>query len=128
MSEENKLPPVDNATPEKVTMTTIALTDMITLEVSGLFLQRVHNLLLTMCDEVGQKETIAIIERLRKDEAPQTTHEESIRVLIALVDGIETAAKEQGKTKDKELTPEEVLQVLEFFSLKDEPTPPPSGS
>ena len=127
MTEENKQPSTGEPEAPKLKMITVGLQDIIKLEVSGLFLQRVHGLLVTMCDEVGQKETIKIYERLAKDEAPQTSHEEAIRIFTALIDGIETAAREQGLAKEVEVGPEEALQMLEFLNIKDDPTPPPSS-
>jgi len=127
MAEEQNTTPQEEK--QTVKMTTMPLEAIVTLEVSGIFLQRIHGLMVTMCDEVGQEETIKIFERLKNDQAPQTTHEESIRVLLALIDGIETAAREQGKIQEKEYSHDEAFQMLEFLNIRPTAEPPrPTGN
>jgi hypothetical protein len=104
--------------PKTIAITTLLYSDIVTIQVSGTFLSRIQSLLVAISDEVGKDELLKIFERLKANTEPLSTQEESVRILIALVHSIETAAKDQGKLTKKDYTPEEAVQIMENINLK----------
>lgn len=119
MTDENKNLSAESAGPEKIKLTIISKQELIDVKISGHFLNRAQKLLMTMCGEVGEKETLAIFERLKDNKPPQSSHEEAIILLLSIVDGIENAALEQNKTTIKEYTAEEAIKLFQNQNMDD---------
>jgi glutamine synthetase type III len=72
-----------------------------------------------MCAEVGEKEMLAIFERIKDNKPAESSHEEAIIMLLSIVDGIEKAALEQNKASIKEYTGEEAIKLFQFQNAND---------
>ena len=53
----------------------------------------------------------AVLQRIKEDNEPESTHEEAIVILLGLIHAVESAAIEQQKTIEKDLNAEEVVMV-----------------
>jgi hypothetical protein len=123
MAEES-----NNSIPQKIKTSVIAPDAIVTIEVSGYFLNRIQGALTAMCGEVGERETLEILKRMREDEQVHSTQEEAIGIFLALVHAIETSALEQGKAVEKELSPEEALQLFEMYKEQELKKYNPTGN
>lgn len=81
---------------------------IVTVEFSGFFINRTQALLLSLSNRFSKEELLRIFQDIRDDKLPQSPEEEMLGILAALVEAMESAAKEQKKivivdTTEKEL-------------------------
>ena len=79
MTDNNTQASIGDETPEKIKLTIVSEEEIIDIKISGHFLNQAQKLLMTMCAEVGEKETLAIFERLKDNKPPQSSHEGEVR-------------------------------------------------
>jgi hypothetical protein len=83
------------------------------IEVSGFFLKRCQVLLNAIGRELGEPEVKRIIEKLKTKEGPANTAEETVWILIGLIDAMEKSAYNNKLTTEVEMTAEDLLKTLQ---------------
>jgi len=116
----------ETSTPKKIKYPVIPHDSIVTVEFSGFFINRVQNLLLGHCNAMSKEDVMKAFEEVRALKACSSIEKETVAILLCLVEAMENYAKEQNKMVEFELTPEEVMQVLERTSIR--PPQPPTES
>jgi hypothetical protein len=97
---------------EKYKVPIISMDTLFNIEVSGYFLRRCQILLMTYGESIGNDEFIKILEKMKTNQASNTQQEETIFILVGLVDAMEKTAKKEGKAEEKELSSEEFYKMI----------------
>jgi hypothetical protein len=89
---------------EKVIIVTIPEDKSASLEIGGLFYQRLNKLLIDYSDSVEQKKLIHSILLIQRDKVkPEDTYTVNLETLIILLRDVEKAFQEAGHAVDNEL-------------------------
>lgn len=88
---------------EIIKLGSIPVDAIVTVEVSGAFYMRLHQLLINKAAEKTPEEFASIMKELKLDE-PKNAYEHDLATILTVVLSIEKAAKEQSKIKSVEHT------------------------
>lgn len=102
---------------QKIKIPTVPYDKVFDIEVSGFFLKRCQVLVTVMARDIGETEFKKIIDKLKANEPPDSTTEETIWILLGLVDAMEKAAVKKEIVTEIEVTAEELMSSLEHVHL-----------
>ena len=102
----------NNETP-KFKMPVVPIDALFNIEVSGFFLKRVQVLLMTYGETMGNEEFGKMLDRLKSGEnSAETQSEETIWILVALIDAMEKSAKKAGLSEEKEISADDFYNMI----------------
>ena len=102
---------------EKINVTSIPSTAKTTIDVGGLFYQRLNKLLIDFSDSVDKKVLLKAMYRIKQGTAEQDDFAYNVETLMILLRDVELKFKETDQTVDQEL---EVELPAEMEELRDE--------
>lgn len=102
----------NNETP-KFKMPVVPMDALFKIEVSGFFLKRVQVLLMTYGETIGNDAFGKILDRLKSGEtSAESQSEETIWILVALIDAMEKSAKLSGLSEEKEISADDFYNMI----------------
>lgn len=97
---------------EKVTVPILDFNKTFKIEVSGFFLKRCQSLLMLYGNELGKDNFVKSLEKLKTKEPPASATEETIWILVGLIDAMEKTAQAEKLYEEKEMTNEDLLTMM----------------